>query len=78
MIEVDATDNKVLVSGALNDPKFLPVTDSESCNTKEVSIAFGRNSTTGAITCACSCDGSDPGKDLIRDQLIKNCQLSIV
>ena len=44
---------------------------SESCNSKEVSIAYGKNPDTGELTCYCTCDGSDPGKGFGQEQNLK-------
>ena len=44
---------------------FIPEIESDVCDPKEVSIAYGKNPVTGQLICSCTCDGSDPGKGLV-------------
>ena len=42
-------------------------TKTDSCDAKEISVAYGRTSATSKeVECACTCDGSDPAKQLAR------------
>jgi hypothetical protein len=45
--------------------KIISEIESDVCDPKEVSIAYGKNPVTGQLICSCTCDGSDPGKGLV-------------